>query len=284
MMIRNKENKNESPCKENVPIQLRKFTGQGLKPRAYSQNSRNTNQQSSLWPPTKLSAAQHRVFHPSRHDALNHRSIVLVGDPKCGKSSLVLTYLAQRYTHPKGLSPVDTYEKVIHFNNSQPVNLQIWDIPGDEEYDRFRPLAYTGAKGVLICFNLEMPGTFQSIQFKWIPELETHCPAAERIIVGIGSHLRSDPKMAHGLPSIEYCQQYASSIGCKYMECSLLNNRSYSRIFEGMAMILNKDYSPNHLPSLTELPKVRSPNRLQTLEESPRRSSFKKRHSVCTIV
>lgn len=216
--------------------------------------------------------------------------IVVIGDPKCGKSSLILTYLAQRHTKPVDMSPFETYDKLIHFNNSKSVKLQVWDFPGDEYFDRFRPLGYANAKGVIICFDLSKIGSLQSVKVRWIPEVETHCPNAKKLLVGIGSELRLDLKMNKLIPTQLYCQQHASQFGCEYMECSLSNNRSYSKVFEAMLMSLNHDKKKGHLGTLLEISKTRL-NTMSELKQqlgSPsRRTSYKKKTtkiSRCSVM
>ena len=37
------------------------------------------------------------------------------------------------------------------------IKLTMWDTPGQGEYDRFRPLAYSSADIFLICFSIDDP-------------------------------------------------------------------------------------------------------------------------------
>lgn len=164
-------------------------------------------------------------------------TVVLIGDSSCGKTSLVLSYLNKKFsTAPKSVL-FETYEKTILFSNNTVVDLQIWDFPGDEYFDRFRPLAYANAKGVLICFTLDRLESLHHIKERWLPELETHCPNSTKIIVGIGSEVRYDKTKVGKVPAFGYCYKYAKRLGCKYMECSLVDRESYTNVFKQLALL-----------------------------------------------
>ncbi len=184
-------------------------------------------------------------------------TVVLIGDSNCGKTSLVLTYLNKKFsTAPKSVL-FETYDKSINFNNNTIVDLQIWDFPGDEYFDRFRPLAYANAKGVLICFTLDRLESLSHIEERWIPELETHCPNSIKIIVGIGSEVRFDKTKVDKVPPYDYCYKYAKKLGCKYMECSLVDRESYIKVFEQLAILSTTEAKPQQPVGLL-MPKTRT--------------------------
>lgn len=225
-------------------------------------------------------------------------SVVLIGDSNCGKTSLVLTYLNKKVSTPPKSVLFETYDKTIGFQNNLSVDLQIWDFPGDEYFDRFRPLAYANAKGVLICFTLDRIESLHNIEERWIPELETHCPNAVKIIVGLGSEVRFDKTKIDQVPAFDYCYKIAKKLGCRYMECSIVDKESYTRIFEQLA-ILSTALEPSQIQqNLLQIPKTRTNTMIKRsdsddeqakeLETSPnnRVSSYHKRKTFigCTII
>jgi small GTP-binding protein len=46
------------------------------------------------------------------------------------------------------------------------VELALWDIAGQEEYDRLRPLSYPDSHVVLICFAIDSPDSLDNVQEK----------------------------------------------------------------------------------------------------------------------
>lgn len=217
-------------------------------------------------------------------------TVVLIGDSNCGKTSLVLTYLNKKVSTPPKSILFETYEKSITLNDNLSIDLQIWDFPGDEYFDRFRPLAYANAKGILICFTLDRIESLHHIEERWIPELETHCPNAVKIMIGLGSEVRFDKTKIDQVPAFDYCYKYSKKLGCKYMECSIVDKDSYTKIFEQLAL-LSTALEPSQIQqTLLEIPKTRANTMVveneRDREEPQRVSSYHKRKSFigCTIV
>ena len=50
--------------------------------------------------------------------------------------------------------------------DGQLVELALWDHSGMEEYDRVRPLSYSGADVVLMCFAIDSPDSLDNVQGK----------------------------------------------------------------------------------------------------------------------
>lgn len=162
--------------------------------------------------------------------------VVLIGDSKCGKTSLCLSYLNKQTTVPNKDSILfETYENKILLENGSVVKLQIWDFPGNDYFDRFRPLGYVNAKAVAICFSLKSVTSLNNIIERWIPEVQTYCWGASRLIIGIGSELRAGARFKG--PSIEYCHKLASSLNCFYIECSTDDIDSCQDVFRLLTMM-----------------------------------------------
>ncbi|KAI5627364.1 ras-related C3 botulinum toxin substrate 1 [Silurus asotus] len=103
--------------------------------------------------------------------------------------------------------------------DGKPVNLELWDTGGLEDYDRHRPLSY--------------PQT-------WYPEVRHHCPSTPIILVGNKIDLREDKDTVDEskekkLTPITYPQglAMAKEIGSvKYLECSALTQCGLKTVFD----------------------------------------------------
>ncbi|KAH3675052.1 hypothetical protein WICMUC_002884 [Wickerhamomyces mucosus] len=233
--------KTEKPKSQTVSVEVKHNQLRSQQSAIARQNLCNNFSQSDPFykmpPLTADSSSQHFNFRNHGNKKVKISSVVIVGDPSCGKTSLILTYLNKNVTLPDKSVLFDTYEKIIHFNNADTsIKLQIWDFPGDEYFDRFRPLGYANAKSILICFSIVNINSLNNIKERWIPEILKYCPNAYKIIVGTGSEVRFDDSKVHKIPSYQYCYNFSKSLGCKYMECSLIDQKSCSNAFHQIAV------------------------------------------------
>lgn len=118
--------------------------------------------------------------------------IVVVGDCRCGKTSLIKRYINNTYTDTYTPTGFDTYNTTYQVSASYKIQLSIWDTSGDAGYDRVRPVSYTGSDLVLLCFSIGNPESLHNIVTKWLPEIREHCPTQPIMVVGCGTDLRTD--------------------------------------------------------------------------------------------
>ena len=86
--------------------------------------------------------------------------------------------------------------------DNKEIELALLDTAGQEDYDRLRPLSYPDADVVLICFSVDNPDTLDSIMDKWNPEVSHFCEGIPKILVGLKTDLRNDPKTIEALSKI----------------------------------------------------------------------------------
>uniref|UniRef100_T1JA46 Uncharacterized protein n=1 Tax=Strigamia maritima TaxID=126957 RepID=T1JA46_STRMM len=117
--------------------------------------------------------------------------IVLVGDVKCGKSSLIHRVLHDKFLDvyiPTGFERYTaTYDVA-----EQRINFTVWDTSGSPAYDTVRPLAYQDVRIFLLCFQINRPDSLANTLNKWYPEVRQHGPNVPVILCGCQSDTRQD--------------------------------------------------------------------------------------------
>ncbi|NXY38608.1 RHOD protein, partial [Pomatorhinus ruficollis] len=81
----------------------------------------------------------------------------------------------------------------------KPVKIHLWDTAGQEDYDRLRPLSYSDANVVLICFDVTDSNSFDNILTKWYPEVNHFCKGVPVLLVGCKMDLRQDQEVLQKL-------------------------------------------------------------------------------------
>jgi small GTP-binding protein len=93
--------------------------------------------------------------------------VVLVGDGSVGKTSLLISYTKDVFSEDYDPTVFDHFMTTVRVGNHG-VKLSMWDTPGQGEYDRFRPLAYSSADIFLICFAIDDPMSLDNALSKWV--------------------------------------------------------------------------------------------------------------------
>jgi GTPase SAR1 family protein len=112
--------------------------------------------------------------------------------------------------------------------------------PGQEDYDRLRPLSYPQTDVFLVCFSVTSPASFENVKEKWFPEVHHHCPGVPCLIVGTQIDLRDDPQVLEKLSRQkqrpvppEQGERLARELGAvKYVECSALTQKGLKNVFD----------------------------------------------------
>ncbi|RIB19225.1 P-loop containing nucleoside triphosphate hydrolase protein [Gigaspora rosea] len=163
---------------------------------------------------------------------------VVTGDYRVGKTELLTTFILG-YFPSVYLPTVFENRKTTVELDGEPYALALWDTSGQEEYERLRPLSYTNADVVLVCFSVTSPASFENVKEKWFPEVRHHCPGIPYVIVGTQIELRDDPLVVEKLSrqgmrpiTLEQGENLAQELGAiKYVECSVFTSKSVNNVF-----------------------------------------------------
>ncbi|XP_070132728.1 uncharacterized protein RhoU isoform X1 [Drosophila bipectinata] len=170
---------------------------------------------------------------------------VVVGDAAVGKTSLIQSYLENRFNHEHVPTASDIYNADVNVNES-PVHVTLCDTSGQDTLDPLRELCYPDSDVFLLCFSVVRPESFQAIKDKWAPKFAKS--KASLILVGTQADLRTNRNVVNklktnGEKAISYVDAWdlATSIGAKYIETSSATQQDKVKdlfdtaIWEGLA-------------------------------------------------
>ena len=154
--------------------------------------------------------------------------LVVVGDGAVGKTSLLTVLKGEPFPERYVPTIFDNYTQDFVYNDKKHA-LHIWDTPGQDEFDRLRPLSYQDAKVILLCFELDKRSSFINILERWFNEVEYYCKEAKIILVGTKLDLRTNSKdSVTDAEALEFC---AKKNFAGYIATSAKNGTGISEIF-----------------------------------------------------
>uniref|UniRef100_A0A8C8RNU7 Uncharacterized protein n=1 Tax=Pelusios castaneus TaxID=367368 RepID=A0A8C8RNU7_9SAUR len=163
---------------------------------------------------------------------------VIVGDGGCGKTSLLMVFAKGDFPRVYVPTVFEKYSASFQIG-SKPVQINLWDTAGQEDYDRLRPLSYTETNVILMCFDVTNPHSFENILTKWYPEVHHFCKDVPILLVGCKTDLRKDKTLRRRLHEdrlapITYHQAEAMAqrvSAVAYLECSAKYQENITDIF-----------------------------------------------------
>lgn len=152
---------------------------------------------------------------------------------------MLISYTTNSFPHDYIPTVFDNYTANVMVD-SKPVNLQLWDTAGQEDFDRLRPLSYQLTDVFLLCFSVTSPSSLENIKSKWLPEIQRYAPGVPFIIVGTKLDTRNDNKIIADLAAkrqqpvtTKRGEVICSELrGFKYLECSALTQEGLKQVFD----------------------------------------------------
>ena len=164
---------------------------------------------------------------PSSKSEPRRIKVVAVGDPP--KVPFLMVLNDRPFPDRYFPTVLEHYSREMTVNN---VNYTIYvcDTAGQDEYDRLRPLSYSGANVILLIFDLSSKATFWHLSEKWLNEVLHFCRDAKIILIGNNLDLRQagNPNHVTDLEAEQFVRDYKCAT---YIPCSPRTGEGMDKIF-----------------------------------------------------
>ncbi|RZC63166.1 hypothetical protein C5167_024932 [Papaver somniferum] len=186
----------------------------------------------------------------------NHSfKLVLLGDGRVGKTSLVLRYVNNVFNDQQQATVQASFLTKRILIQGLPITLSIWDTAGQERFHALGPIYYRDADGcvllvvwylvgaALLVYDIMDNDSFIRVR-NWVKELQQM--ASKSIIMAIAAN-KSDLVRAKKF-NLEEAESYASSIGAKLFMTSAKVGTGIDDVFLDIATrVLQKKHSTEGL-------------------------------------
>ena len=160
--------------------------------------------------------------------------LVAVGDGAVGKTSLLTVLKGDPFPERYIPTIFENYAQD-YSQNGEAFKLHIWDTPGQDEYDRLRPISYQDAKVILLCFSLDKRQSFLNLNERWIMEVKYYCKDAKIILIGTKSDLREAGNSNHitDEEARQFCQEQKFA---QFIPCSPKTGHGVKEVFPAVVL------------------------------------------------
>ena len=115
--------------------------------------------------------------------------IVIIGDPAVGKTSIRRRYLGEttlkEYIYTIG---ADFATKRIKLSDNLTVQYQIFDLAGQQKFDKVRATFYSGAQAAILVYDITDNDSLLNLP-KWVKEAKRNCDESLQTFVVVGNKI-----------------------------------------------------------------------------------------------
>ena len=157
--------------------------------------------------------------------------LVLLGDSRVGKSSVVIRFVKNEFDQYKFPTIGATFLTQSVNVGEYLVKFEIWDTAGQEKYRSLAPLYYRGASAALVVYDITNRESFDNAQ-KWIKEVQDQ--EGTHVVIGIAGN-KVDLSSNRQVQTNEG-QDFANKQGFIFFETSAKNNTNIIEMFKCIGM------------------------------------------------
>lgn len=164
--------------------------------------------------------------------------ICLVGDASVGKTSLIRRYVMDvfddKYINTLGTKV--SKKKIILKLNERTINLtfSIWDILGQEDFQKIQTMAFKGSKGTMLVCDLTRKDTLTNLEY-WHKRVSDVAGKIPFVVIAN----KSDLKEQYTFDELEL-DRFSKSIGAEYYYTSAKEGDNVIKTFYKIGSIIVK--------------------------------------------
>lgn len=190
-------------------------------------------------------------MRPSQSVHIGQMSVVVMGSPGVGKTSLLLTVSTNSFPRDHIPTLYDKLEVDVQVD-SKLVHLELWDTSLHLNFDDKKPIPPSGTGVFIVCFSLLDPKSLEEARLRWIPQIRYNHPQTPILLVGTKLDLagqteevRKARQMGKGVVTFRQAHEVAERLGLHYYACSNLENIGLRNILDEAvrAVIKSQDTS-----------------------------------------
>ena len=184
----------------------------------------------------------------SSAESLPNFKVVLLGEGRVGKTSLLLRYVEDAFEDGRSSTFAASYlEKTVRFGSargnslgalsprpmSPAAHLSIWDTAGQERYRSLGPIYYRDADGAILVYDVTDASTFGRVQ-SWVTELRRMVGDENRICLNVVGNKVDLLGVDGRAVSEDEALDYARSVGATHSYASAKTGLGVGEIFESV--------------------------------------------------
>eukprot|EP00954_Amorphochlora_amoebiformis_P020579 1340440-Amorphochlora_amoeboformis.AAC.1 len=164
--------------------------------------------------------------------------ILVVGDPAVGKTSLIQRYANDEFNEDQKTTIGVEFAFKMYELEDRSVNIQLWDIAGQDRFIGLLRTFYRGASAAVVVFDISSSKTLENAG-KWKADIDRKVllpngKPVPCILVGNKADLR-DTKQLPNLITPEEAKEFSTNYGfLGYIETSAKTNQNVARACEGL--------------------------------------------------
>ena len=166
--------------------------------------------------------------------------IMIIGETKVGKTSLISKYCKNEFTGGEYLSTIGIDFQIKNLEiNSKKIRLQIWDTAGEERFRNIAKNYFQSSDGFLVVYDITNNESFDTLDY-WIEEIKSNSQEISKmILVGNKCDMEKERKIKK-----EDGKSFAKKKQIKFFEVSAKEGTNVSEVFQSLVKDILKSYSP----------------------------------------
>ena len=173
--------------------------------------------------------------------------LIFVGEGKVGKTSLISQYIEKKFEEEYTMTVgSDKTYKELEINNKK-ISLEIWDTPGQKEFNAVSKIFMKNAKIAIIVYSIIDKKSFENLNH-WL-EMVNKSNKNQEVIIGIVAN-KSD-LFENQIVSKEEGEKFAKDNNVLFFETSAKDYNSINKVFLELCKSYLKNFGKN-IPSTTQ--------------------------------